>query len=326
MTFRVASAGSGGRIELRLDAITGPLVATATVTPTGGWQTYKDITVPVTDPGGTHALYFVFRNEAASGGLLNLNWTRFHGPGVGVPAAVAPGLLASYYPTADFTGAPAERTDPQVSFDWRRSAPLAGIPTNNFSVRWDGWLRVPTSGTYRFTAASDDGMRIYVNGALAVDAWEGLGFRQLSGTAALTAGGVPIRIEYRDLSGDAEAAVLWSGPGVSNQPLRSDFLWATTDGATDTESAETTPFQLLPARPNPSRTRADLAFDLQQPGPATVDVYDLLGRRVLRLFDGAAPAGRTTLRADVSGLASGMYLVRLLTDEGTRTQRLTVVR
>ena len=41
-TARVASATSGGRIEVRLDSATGPLVGTCTVAGTGGWQTLDD--------------------------------------------------------------------------------------------------------------------------------------------------------------------------------------------------------------------------------------------------------------------------------------------
>ena len=46
MTFRVASAGAGGIIELRYDAADGPLVAaTPNIAPTGGWQTWTDVTM-----------------------------------------------------------------------------------------------------------------------------------------------------------------------------------------------------------------------------------------------------------------------------------------
>ena len=42
VTFRVASAGAGGIIQLRYDAADGPLVAeTPNIAPTGGWQTWR---------------------------------------------------------------------------------------------------------------------------------------------------------------------------------------------------------------------------------------------------------------------------------------------
>ena len=44
ISVRVASPSTGGRIEVRNGAANGPVVATATVPVTGGWQTYQDVT------------------------------------------------------------------------------------------------------------------------------------------------------------------------------------------------------------------------------------------------------------------------------------------
>ena len=56
ITFRVASGGAGGTIQLRLDAPDGPLVAeTATIAPTGGWQNWTDVNLDAARPAGGHA-------------------------------------------------------------------------------------------------------------------------------------------------------------------------------------------------------------------------------------------------------------------------------
>ena len=62
--FRVATAGPGGTIEVHYDSPTGTLVGTtAMITPTGDWQTYKNVSLPLTNlPAGTHELFLVFRN------------------------------------------------------------------------------------------------------------------------------------------------------------------------------------------------------------------------------------------------------------------------
>lgn len=72
---RVASATSGGRIEVRLDGTGGPLVATCTVGGTGGWQSWTTTTCPVTGATGTHDLYLRF--AGGSGNLFNVNWWQF---------------------------------------------------------------------------------------------------------------------------------------------------------------------------------------------------------------------------------------------------------
>ena len=74
ITYRVASAGSGGRIEIHPDSITGPMVGTpATIPVTGDWQTWQSVTQPITDPGGTHKLCFVFKRNPNDKLLFNLN-------------------------------------------------------------------------------------------------------------------------------------------------------------------------------------------------------------------------------------------------------------
>jgi hypothetical protein len=84
ITYRVSSAGSGGKMVIHQDTPTGAVVGTAAdITPTGDWQTWADVTVPITDPGGTHK--YCFRAERNPGDKLLFNWnyTDFTGTGVG---------------------------------------------------------------------------------------------------------------------------------------------------------------------------------------------------------------------------------------------------
>jgi arabinoxylan arabinofuranohydrolase len=73
---RVASATSGGNIELRLDTTTGPLVGTCSVAGTGGWQTWTTRTCTVSGATGIHNLFLRF--TGGSGNLLNFNWWKFN--------------------------------------------------------------------------------------------------------------------------------------------------------------------------------------------------------------------------------------------------------
>ncbi|MEG3635113.1 family 43 glycosylhydrolase [Micromonospora palythoicola] len=76
---RVASATSGGRIEVRLDSTSGPLVGTCTVAGTGGWQTWTTTSCGVSGATGTRDLYLRF--TGGSGSLFNVNWWQFAGGG-----------------------------------------------------------------------------------------------------------------------------------------------------------------------------------------------------------------------------------------------------
>lgn len=79
---RVASAGNGGNIELRLDGVNGTLIGTCAVAPTGGWQTWSTATTSISGASGVHDLYLKFTGGA--GNLFNLNWWQFQfGGGAG---------------------------------------------------------------------------------------------------------------------------------------------------------------------------------------------------------------------------------------------------
>ena len=92
LTFRMASnndtvpAGNPlAAVEVRLDAVDGPLLLTANLTSTGGNTTWESQTFPLTDPGGGNHLFLVFRSVsggATGNNLFLLNWVEFVGPGI----------------------------------------------------------------------------------------------------------------------------------------------------------------------------------------------------------------------------------------------------
>jgi arabinoxylan arabinofuranohydrolase len=82
---RVASATSGGRIEVRLDSAGGSVVGTCTVAGTGGWQSWTTTTCPVTGATGTHDLYLRF--VGGTGSLFNIDWWQFGAGGSTTPTS-----------------------------------------------------------------------------------------------------------------------------------------------------------------------------------------------------------------------------------------------
>ena len=83
--------------------------------------------------------------------------------------------------------------------------------------------------------------------------------------------------------------------------------------------------------PNPMSTNTTIAFRTMIPGPVTVSVYDVNGRRIARLFDGVEGPGVHQVdwdATDESGdrVPTGLYLVRLRTDRGVGTQKVWVTR
>jgi uncharacterized protein (TIGR03790 family) len=74
-TARVASAGPGGNIQIRLDSATGTLIGTCAVPVTGDWQAWTTVTCGLTGASGTHNVYLVY--TGGSKGLFNLEWFAF---------------------------------------------------------------------------------------------------------------------------------------------------------------------------------------------------------------------------------------------------------
>jgi hypothetical protein len=100
-------------------------------------------------------------------------------------------------------------------------------------------------------------------------------------------------------------------------------------GAATPVAAEETAAPAAPALavgPNPARGAVRVDYAVPAEGDVRLEVFDLLGRSVAVLAEGARPAGSHTAQADLGGLPAGLYLVRLRVADRTETRRLTIVR
>jgi len=156
---RVASATSGGNIELRLDnSSAGTLIGTCAVTGTGGWQTWVTKTCTVSGATGIHDLYLRF--TGGSGSLFNINWWKFYPTG-GVTATPTRTLTPGG-PTATATRTPT----PNPSTNFLTNADMeAG--TTGWVVNGAGTL---SSDTSQFHGGSRS---VKITGRTA--SWNGIG-------------------------------------------------------------------------------------------------------------------------------------------------------
>ncbi len=108
------------------------------------------------------------------------------------------------------------------------------------------------------------------------------------------------------------------------------FLLKPTGSAVDT--AGETPgqiddFQLSPAYPNPFNETALLTLAVDESAPVTVDLFDLLGRRIATLYQGTTPAGSTLpIRVAADDLPDGRYIVRARLADKTVSRLVTIRR
>jgi hypothetical protein len=100
---------------------------------------------------------------------------------------------------------------------------LAG--TDEFAVLFDGFLRLPQAGPYTFWLGSDDGSRLWLGGALAIDN-DGLhGYSERSVTVTLPAGDMLVRVEMFDHSGAERLTLDLEGPGLARRPVGGGLVW-----------------------------------------------------------------------------------------------------
>lgn len=78
--------------------------------------------------------------------------------------------------------------------------------------------------------------------------------------------------------------------------------------------------------PNPFNPTTVISYSLPKDGPASMVLYDMLGREVATLFSGPQKAGTYDLQFDGSALASGIYIYRLQAEGKVLTRMLTLIK
>ena len=97
--------------------------------------------------------------------------------------------------------------------------------------------------------------------------------------------------------------------------------------ANEDGSALPGPYALGELFPNPFADRAQFTLEVAEAQAVTVAVYDVMGRTVATLHDGALAAGtRHGFELDGRALASGVYLVRVTGEQFAETRRITVLK
>lgn len=122
------------------------------------------------------------------------------------------GLKGEYYKGVELQGAPLmTRVDKTVDFDFVATAPSDEIGTQNFSVRWSGYMIPKASGLYDLGVTGDDGFRLWLDGRLLVEDWTTHGAETKTEKIKLTGGHkYAVRLEYFQGGGGAVAKLVAS--------------------------------------------------------------------------------------------------------------------
>ncbi|MCK9320685.1 MAG: choice-of-anchor J domain-containing protein [Bacteroidales bacterium] len=78
--------------------------------------------------------------------------------------------------------------------------------------------------------------------------------------------------------------------------------------------------------PNPAKDNATIDITLSQNSVATIKVVDLMGRNVIELGTKSMKAGQNTIELNTSNLNNGMYFVKVASENGVVTKKITINR
>jgi glucose/arabinose dehydrogenase len=117
--------------------------------------------------------------------------------------------VAQYFNNMTLSGTAAiTRCEASVNYNWGGGSPGDGVGADGFSARWLGRHNF-SAGSYTFTASADDGIRVWLDGALIIDAWKDQSTTTYQTTRTVTAGEHEVKVEYYENAVDAVAEVSW---------------------------------------------------------------------------------------------------------------------
>ena len=139
------------------------------------------------------------------------------------PVAGGAGLAGDYFTGQNFDVPAFSRADSTINFTWGSGSAWSGGPADNFSVRWTGTVTLPAAGSWTFYYGSDDGCRLWIDGAQVISDWRPR-WAESNWTGTLGAGPHSIRAEYFEAGGGAFAQLSYSGPGVARRVVPAGAL------------------------------------------------------------------------------------------------------
>ncbi len=251
-----------------------------------------DVVADVNLSAGEHNIVVKYY-EAGGKAAAKVTWSQ-----IGQTIGSSGNWAAEYFNNTTLSGFPARtQTESKIDYLWGGS-PAPDVNADMFSVRWSSAVPVD-SGTYRFTVRADDGARLWVNGQKILDQWIEQPETTFSADIVLSAGTVPVTLEYFDHGGTAVAALSWVkiADGVTVAPA------ATAPQSFPNWKAEY--FNNINLNGSPVLTRNDTAIQFDwgssSPVPNLVN-HDLFSVRWSRTIN----------------LPAGTYSFKTIVDDGVR--------
>ena len=233
---------------------------------------------------GTYRGYWLLRSTR--GLLFGTPWSGVNPIWVEIVvtnAGTVDGWKAEYFANRDLRGTPAfTRREAAIDFSWGSGSPDPSLPTDSFSVRWNG---TPTfdQAVYRFHLIMDDGARLWVDGKPRIERWKTGTSRELTQDLGLARGAHSLRLEYFEDRNQASVRLYWEKVSQPSFPDWKAEFWSNTN---------------FSGNPALVRNDAEVEFDWGMQAPAAGVPADRFSARWTRTLDLSAGLYRFSLRAN----------------------------
>ncbi|MEJ7738110.1 MAG: PA14 domain-containing protein [Chitinophagaceae bacterium] len=230
---------------------------------------------------------------------------------------------------------------------------LTTLETNNigdlYGARIRGYVCPPVTGNYIFMIAGDDAVELWLssndnpaNKTRIASLLSWTNFREWNKHASQRSAPVSlqsgqryyIEVLHKEGAGGDHVTVAWELPnGVQEIPIQgsrlSPYVPASSNKISSTQLKAAPPGNNpeFTITPNPFKTSASILVNPSASGDARLEVYDLHGRLVQRLFKGTLHSGvirRFILKEE--GLSDGVYIIRFLTTVGMVSRKVILAR
>jgi len=138
------------------------------------------------------------------------------------------------------------------------------------------------------------------------------------------AGAAPFSIFSADFDGDGDFDLAVANGGSGNVSI----LFNRTI-ATDIEHEPAglpIEYRLSQNYPNPFNAQTTISYSLPTQSDVTIDIFDILGRKIETIAEGLRPAGDHQVIWDASDRSSGIYFYRIKAGDKAETKKMTLMK
>ncbi len=115
------------------------------------------------------------------------------------------------------------------------------------------------------------------------------------------------------------------GVATDNPVIYDEFIIDLMNAVPETDNLPNN-FSLNRNYPNPFNARTTISFELENPSPVLLEIFDITGAKVKTLIDKFMPAGSHEINWDAGDVASGVYYYKLTASNSSETRQAVLIK